>query len=167
MFKRDELKPRTRRPEKPNTDAISFFLVADGTDTKLVDALRAEAAKGGAEVKVVARKVGGARAADGTIIHADFQLAGGPSVLFDAAYVALSADGAAMMSKEAAAVGWVHDAFSHLMVIGATTDARPLLTAAGVVADERVLIGIRPADYLSKVAHGRIYDREANLRTQF
>lgn len=142
-------------------------LVADGTDAKLVDALKAAAAKGGAEVKVVAPKVGGVKAADGTLIRADFQLASGPSVLFDAAYVALSADGAAILSKEAAAVGWVHDAFSHLKVLGATTDARPLLTTAGVVADEGVLIGGQPADYLSKVAHGRIYNREASLRTQF
>ena len=142
-------------------------LVADGTDAKLVDALKDAAAKGGAAVKVVAPKVGGAKAADGTLIRADFQLAGGPSVLFDATYVALSADGAALLSKEAAAVGWVHDAFSHLKVLGATTDAQPLLTAAGVVADEGVLVGSKPKDYLDKVAHGRIYDREPKVRTQF
>ncbi len=142
-------------------------LVADGTDAGLVDALKAAAANGGAEVKVVAPKIGGAHAADGTLIRADFQLAGGSSVLFDATYVALSADGAAMLSKEAAAVGWVHDAFSHLKVIGATTEAQPLLTAAGVLADEGVLMSSKPTDYLNKVAHGRIYDREPKLRTQF
>ncbi len=142
-------------------------LVADGTDAKFIDTLKAAAAKGGAEVKVVAPKVVGAMAADGTLIRADFQLAGGPSVLFDATYVALSANGAALLSKEAAAVAWVHDSFSHLKVIGATADAQPLLTAAGVVADEGVLLDGKPADYLHKVANGRIYERESKVRTQF
>ncbi len=142
-------------------------LVADGTDAKLVDALKAAAVQGGAEVKVIAPKVGGAKAADGTLIRADFQLAGGSSVLFDAAYVALSADSAATLSKEAAAVTWVHDAFAHLKVLGATTDAQPLLTAAGVVADAGVLHHPTPKAYFEKVAHGRIYDREPSVRTQF
>jgi catalase len=38
----------------------------------------------GANLKIVAPKIGGAVASDGTIIEADFQLAGGSSVLFDA-----------------------------------------------------------------------------------
>ncbi len=142
-------------------------LVADGTDATLVDALKAAAAKGGAEVKVVAPKVGGAHGADGTLIRADFQLAGGPSVLFDAVYVALSSDGAAMLSKEAAAVAWVHDSFAHLKVLGATSDAQPLLTAAGIVVDAGVLTDAKPKTYLDKVATGRIYDREPSVRTQF
>ena len=118
-------------------------------------------------MKVVAPKVGGAKGSDGTLIRADFQLAGGPSVLFDAVYVALSADGAAMLSKEAAAVGWVHDSFAHLKVLGSTAAAQPLLTAAGVVADAGVLTDPKPKTYLDKVAHGRIYDREPSVRTQF
>ena len=116
---------------------------------------------------MVAPKVGGAHGADGTLIRADFQLAGGPSVLFDAVYVALSSDGAAMLSKEAAAVAWVHDSFAHLKVLGATSDAQTLLTAAGVVVDAGVLTDAKPKTYLDKVAHGRIYDREPTLRTQF
>ncbi len=142
-------------------------LVADGTDAKFVDALKAAAATGGAEVKVVAPKVGGAKGADGTLIRADFQLAGGPSVLFDAVYVALSSAGATLLSTEAAAVTWVHDAFSHLKVLGTTAASQPLLTAAGVVEDAGVLTDAKPKTYLDKVAHGRIYDREPSVRTQF
>ena len=143
------------------------ILVADGSDAELVDSFKAAAAKGGAEVKVVAPKVGGAKGADGTLIRADFQLAGGPSVLFDAVYVVLSAEGAKMLSTEAAAVGWVHDAYSHLKVLGATEAAQPLLAAAGVVPDDGVMLNAKPHDYLNKVALGRIYDREAKVRTQF
>lgn len=112
-----------------------------------------------------APKIGGATAADGTTIEADFQLAGGPSVLFDAVYVSLSDAGAKMLSTEAAAVAWVHDAFAHLKVIGAFTQSQSLLDAAGVIADRGVLPGKDVAAYLTAAANGWIYDTEPNVRT--
>jgi catalase len=140
-------------------------LVADGSDAKQVVMLKDAAHKLGAQVKIVAPRIGGAVAADGSTIEADFQLAGGPSVLFDAVFVALSAEGADLLSTEAAAVGWVHDAFSHLKVIGATSEAEPLLTAAGVVVDDGVLVGGSGSAYLDAAAQGRIYSREPSVRT--
>ena len=142
-------------------------LIADGTDAAEVLALERAVSQAGASLKLIAPKIGGAVASDGSILEADFQLAGGSSVLFDAVYVALSADGAALLSTEAAAVTWVHDAYSHLKVIGSTTDAQPLLDAGGVVSDGGVLLGIDPETYLNKVAAGRIYDRESSVRTLF
>ena len=142
-------------------------LVADGTDAAAVLALETEVSKAGAHVKIVAPKIGGAKAADGKILEADFQLAGGPSVLFDAVYVALSQEGAKLLSTEAAAVAWVHDAFAHLKVIGATADSQALLDAAGVVPDAGVLVGGSDAAYLDAAAKGRVYDREPSVRTVF
>ena len=169
------------RTDLPASDALSILkkmkpglktkligcLVADGTDADAVLALEAAIGKMGAEMKLVAPKIGGAVAADGRVLEADFQLAGGPSVLFDAVYVALSESGATMLSTEAAAVAWVHDAFAHLKVMGATTASQPLLDAAGVVPDAGVLVGSQDAAYLDRVAHGRIYDREPSVRTVF
>ncbi|MGI4827123.1 MAG: catalase [Janthinobacterium lividum] len=140
-------------------------LVADGTDASEVMALEAAAHKAGAHVKIVAPKVGGAVAADGRTIEADFQLAGGPSVLFDAVYVSVSAASATLLSTEAAAVAWVHDAFAHLKVIGSSAASQPLLKAAGVVVDAGVLTGGTPEAYLAAAANGRIYDREPSVRT--
>ncbi len=140
-------------------------LVADGTDAAEVLALETAAHRLGAHVKLVAPKIGGAVAADGKTLEADFQLAGGPSVLFDAVYVALSAEGASLLAKEAAAVAWVHDAFAHLKVIGASTASQPLLNAAGVVPDTGVLTGVKADAYLATAAQGRIYAREASVRT--
>ncbi len=140
-------------------------LVADGTDAAGVMALTKSAAKMGAKVMIVAPKIGGAVTADGKVLKADYQLAGGASVLFDAVYVALSEKGATMLSTEAAAVGWVHDAFSHLKVIGATDASQPLLTAAGVVPDAGVLVGGNAGSYLETAAAGRIFAREPNVRT--
>ena len=142
-------------------------LVADGTDAAEVMALKAAAKQMGAEVKIVAPKVGGAKTADGGMLEADFQLAGGASVLFDTVFVAVSKEGAAMLSKEAAAVGWVHDAFSHLKVIGASDGAKTLLDMAGVKPDAGVLVGSGAEAYLGTAAKGRIYDREPSVRTVY
>jgi catalase len=79
-------------------------LVANGTDAAEVLALETAAHKLGGHVKIIAPKIAGATAADGKVIEADFQLAGGPSVLFDTVYVALSEAGAELLSTEAAAV---------------------------------------------------------------
>ncbi len=169
------------RTDLPPSDALSIVkkmkpglatkvigcLVADGTDATDVVALKTAAHKLGAHVKIIAPKVGGAVAADGKIIEADFQLAGGSSVLFDAVYVSLSESAAKKLSKEAAAVAWVHDAFAHLKVIGASPAAQPLMEAAGVVKDAGVLTGGAPEAYLAVAANGRIYDREPMVRTTY
>jgi catalase len=167
------------RTDLPKSDALSIVkkmvpglatkvvgcLVADGSDAKAVMALQQAVIAAGATMKIVAPKIGGAVASDKTLIEADFQLAGGPSVLFDTVYVSLSKAGATLLSTEAAAVAWVHDAFAHLKVIGATASSAPLLDAAGVVADAGVVVSNKVDAYLSKAAQGRIWDREPSVRT--
>ncbi len=74
-------------------------LVADGSDAAVVKELAAAVAEAGGMLKSRWRRRSAAT------IEADFQLAGGPSVLFDAVVLALAADAAAMLAKEAAAVG--------------------------------------------------------------
>ncbi len=140
-------------------------LLADGTDANLIKALKTGAEKRNANFAVIAPKVGGALMSNGKLVEGDFQLAGGSSVLFDAVFVALSEDGVAMLLKEAAAVAWVHDAFSHCKVIGATEAARPLLDAAGVISDEGVLLGANAEEFLSRAAEGRVWQREPKVRT--
>ena len=145
-------------------------LVADGSDATIVASLTKAAAKQGCKVKVIAPKIGGATAKDGTVIPADFQLAGGPSVLFDCVFLALSSEGTATLLTEAAAVAFVHDGFAHLKVIGATPEAQPLLDKAGVSADEGVLIvnrGSTTSAFLERAALGRIWKREPAVRAIF
>ncbi|CAN5494125.1 catalase [soil metagenome] len=145
-------------------------LIADGTDAATVLARETAVTKAGAELKVIAPKIGGGVASDGTTVEADFQLAGGPSVLFDAVFIALSEDAANLLSTEAAAVAFVHDAFAHLKVIGATPGAAALLEAAGVIADEGVLTveeGKDASAFLKRAAQGRIWEREPSVRTVY
>ena len=79
---------------------------------------------------------------DGKPITADFQLAGGPSVLFDSVCLVVSAAGAPKLAGDAAAVSFVHDAFAHLKVIGHTPDAAVLLNKAGVPERENGIVVI-------------------------
>ncbi|NPD68990.1 catalase (plasmid) [Lichenicola cladoniae] len=142
-------------------------LVADGTDAVQVTALEAAAKAVGANFAVIAPKVGGAKSSDGGKIRADFQLAGGPSVLFDTVVLALSKEGAAMLAREAAAVAFVHDAFAHLKVIGHTDGAKYLMEKAGVVPDAGVVRLAKPEAFLAAASKGRIWDREPSVRSVF
>ena len=142
-------------------------LVADGTDPAFVAAARAEAKKRGATFKVIAPMVEGAMGANGSLLDADFQLAGGPSVLFDAVIIAASSAGSAMLTSQAAAVAFVHDAFAHLKVIGYTADAKALLDKAGVIADPGIVSvsGGSVSGFFAQAEKGRIWAREASVRS--
>ena len=150
-------------------------LVADGTDSAMVAALRQATVAAGADFKVVAPKIEGAVGAGGTIIPADMQLAGGPSVLFDAVVVIVAPAGGADLAAEAAAVAWVHDAFQHVKVIGFTAGAVPLLdkagaTTAGQPADAGVIAladGGSSSSFLGAASRGRVWPREPIVKKTY
>jgi len=142
-------------------------LVSEGADAGAVTALKTAVEAAGGQLKVVAPKVGGVTGADGKPIEADFQLAGGPSVLFDAVALVVGAKGAYALANEAAAVAFVHDAFAHLKVIGHTEAAAGLLKQAGVKDGDAgvVPLGQGAAERLvEKAKQGRIWDRESVVR---
>ena len=142
-------------------------LVTDGSDGALVQALKAAVEKAGAQFQVVAPKVGGAKVKGGATLAADHQLAGGPSIFFDAVVVAPSPEGAKALQSDAAAIDWVRDAFGHLKVIGVVDAARPLLERAGVTPDEGVVAIGGPKDvaaFITAAKNGRVWDREPSVR---
>ena len=143
-------------------------LVSDGADAALVHAIIAAGESAGAVAQIVAPRLGGVTLTDGSKLAAHHQLAGGPSVVFDTVAVVVSAEGAAKLVNEAAAVAWVHDAFQHLKVIGHSAEAQPLLDKAGVQPDVGVvaLAGDVQA-FIDAAAHGRIWDREPTVRTVY
>ncbi len=140
------------------------ILVADGSDGAAVEQLRKAALDAGAGVKIVAPKVGGVTLADGKLLPADGQLAGTPSVMFDAVAVVLSAEGAQMLCKESAAIDFVSNAFVHLKAIAASQEAQPLLDKANVVADAGVLGAGDPQAFIA-AAKTRQWQREPSVRT--
>lgn len=149
-------------------------LVADGSDPAIVSALRDAAKSAGADFKVVAPTVEGVAGAGEAVIPADMQLAGGPSVLFDAVVVAVSPAGGSELAGEAAAVAWVHDAFSHVKVIGYAPGAAPLLERAGAFkAGQPVDGGViaivdgGTSNFIGLASRGRVWAREPTVRKTY
>ncbi|WP_392354207.1 catalase [Brevundimonas sp. LF-1] len=140
-------------------------LVTDGADGAVVKAVQEAAKAAGAAVEIIAPKRGGAKLKDGSTLTADHQLAGAPSVLFDAVALVLSADGCEQLLTEGAAVDFAKDAFGHLKAIGHTPEAQPLLDKAGVEADAGVVDLSNGADGFIKPAATRQWDREPKVRT--
>ena len=116
-------------------------LVSDGVDADLLSALRAALDEEGAMLEIVAPRVGGVEASDGSWVEADEKVDGGPSVLFDAVALLTTPEGAAMLAKNPAARDFVADAWAHMKFIGHVQGAAPLLEKAGVQpgADEGML----------------------------
>ncbi len=137
------------------------ILVADGSDAAAVAKMTKAIEGAGARAVIVAPKVGGAKMSDGSLLKADAQLAGYPSVMADAVVIALSKEGTAMLLKEGAAVQFVMDAFAHLKAIAASDAAQPLLDKAGVEPDEGVM-GLD--DGFVTAAAKRYWNREPGVR---
>lgn len=107
-------------------------LVSDGANAELLKSLEAALKEEGALLEIIAPKVGGVAASDGSWIEAKQKVDGGPSVLYDAIALLLSHDGAQMLAKEPAARDFVADAFAHMKFIGYVEATTPLLEKAGV-----------------------------------
>ncbi|MET0814442.1 MAG: catalase [Pseudoxanthomonas sp.] len=139
------------------------ILIADGSDAGALKALKKAAMDAGASVKIIAPKVGGAKLSDGSKQPADGQLAGTPSVLFDAVAILLSAAAGKQLTAEAAAVDFVRDAFGHLKAIAADAGAQALLQKAGVEKDAGV-VDAKDSSGFIKAAKTRQWDREPKVR---
>ena len=139
------------------------ILIADGSDGAVIKNIKKAALDAGATVKIIAPKVGGAKLADGSKLEADGQLAGNPSVLFDAVAVILSDAGAQMLAVESAAIDFVRDAFGHLKAIAVDKGGRVLLKTANVGQDAGV-IDANDKDTFITAAKTRQWDREKSVR---
>jgi catalase len=140
------------------------ILIADGSDGAVVKKMKRAATDAGASVKIIAPKVGGVNLADGSIVAADGQLAGTPSVLFDGVAVILSDEGAKALSMESAAIDFVRDAFGHLKAIAVDKGGQALLNIANVGQDAGVVDANDQGTFIA-AAKTRQWDREKSVRT--
>jgi len=140
------------------------ILIADGSDGAAIKKIKKAAINAGASVKIIAPKVGGAKLADGSMLTADGQLAGTPSVLFDAVAVILSDEGAKALSREGAAIDFVRDAFGHLKAIAVDKGGHALLKIANVGQDAGV-VDTNDKDAFIAAAKTRLWAREKSVRT--
>ncbi|MBW4056005.1 MAG: catalase [Proteobacteria bacterium] len=140
------------------------ILIADGSDGAVIEKIKKAAIDAGATVKIVAPKVGGAKRADGSMLAAEGQLAGTPSVLFDAVAVILSDEGAKELSLECAAIDFVRDAFGHLKAIAVDKGGQTLLKAANVGRDAGIVDSNNTGAFIA-AAKTRQWEREKSVRT--
>ena len=144
-------------------------LVGNGTEAALFKALQTAIEDEGATMEVIALKVGGVQADDGTKIIAKHMIDGGPSVLFDAVALLLTEEAAELLAREAAARDFVADAYAHCKFISFTPGTVPLLTKAGVdpAADEGLIpLTDRKAigTYIEACRKLRLWARETSVK---
>lgn len=167
--------PVTDMPLSPATQIIGKMkdsldgrvvgiLIADGSDGAAIAAIKKAAIAAGANVKIVGPKVGLVKLVGGTLLEVDKQLAGAPSVIFDAIALILSDSGAKKLAAESAAIDFVRDAFGHLKAIGIDRGGAMLLKAANVSNDAGV-IDIKDQKQFIAAAKTRQWEREKSVRT--
>jgi catalase len=139
------------------------ILIAEGSDAAGINMIKTAVIEAGATVKIIAPKVGGTKLTDGSMLASDGQLAGTPSVLFDAIAVILSDEGAKILSTDAAAIDFVHEAFSHLKAIAVDNGGRMLLKMAKIEQDAGV-VSTSNKDAFITIAKTRQWDREKFVR---
>jgi catalase len=146
------------------------ILVSDGSDVSLLKALKAALDKAGATYEIIAPKVTGVEASDGSWIDADQMIDGGPSVLYDAVVLLPAAEAMDDLLQESAARDFVADAFAHCKFIGYVEPALPLFEKAGVATDdfdEGCVAIASPKDvrsFVTGLAKLRVWGREPNVK---
>ena len=125
------------------------ILTGANVDESLVNRIRKSVEKEGATVKRIAQRVGGV----------DAQLAGTPSVVFDAVAVIVGDDHGLTMDVDAQ--DFVRDAFRHLKAILVDKSGLQFLTANGIDPDAGVTHDIKA---FIEAAKTRQWDRESTLQ---
>ncbi|RXD85296.1 catalase HPII, partial [Xanthomonas perforans] len=94
---------------------------------------------------------------------ADGQLAGTPSVVFDAVAVLLSSEAAKLLTRESAALDFVSFAWAHLKAIAFDEGAQVLLKAGNVGKDAGVVPAADTKAFIT-AAKTRQWAREPKVR---
>ena len=144
-------------------------LVTDGVDAKCLKALTKAITKEKAVVEIIAPKVGGVTASDGSLVEAHHMIDGGPSVLFDAVALLTAHQGIDDLVQEATARDFVADAFQHCKFIGYDQSALPLLEKAGIAgALDEGTIGLTGdksiSDFVQEIGRLRVWAREPSVK---
>jgi catalase len=140
------------------------FLVSDGSNAAVIAALQKAVLAEGARVKLIAPKVGGVQLSDGSHLAVDGQLAGSPSVMFDAVAVVLSGAGAKALFNDAPALEFVRDAFAHLKAMALDDGGEALFKKAGLNRDAAVLSAADVSGFVL-AAKTRQWTRESSVRS--
>ncbi|MDN3923271.1 catalase [Roseateles violae] len=135
------------------------ILFDEGSDKKSIDKLKGQIEQAGGSVALIAPKIGPLELKGGSL-KADGQLAGSPSVMFDAVASILMPEQARKLSGQAACLQWFMDAYAHCKTIAHCEGSKLILEKAGIAPDE----GVVPIESLLSVGVSRHWEREASVR---
>lgn len=136
------------------------ILFDEGSNKEMIDTLVADIEKAGGTSFLVAPKIGPLKVKGGEL-KADGQLAGTPSVMFDAVVAILMPERAEKLAKDVGAVAWFADAWFHCKTIGACGGTRQhLLPKANIEPDDGI---VDPEDFM-KLGPIRHWHREPKVR---
>jgi catalase len=105
-------------------------LAADGFDAVSLAAMKKALTNAGAQVKIVAPRLGSLKGANGEDVKIDFSLLTASSVLFDAVYVPGGDESVAALKLEPEAIHFVNEAYKHCKAVAATGAGADLLRAS-------------------------------------
>lgn len=173
-----DLPPKAKAARKPVdlkiSDALSIqknakdtlkgrkigILFSNGSDKSAIDQLKAGIEKAGGTAFLVAPRIGEIPVKGG-VLKADGQLAGSPSILFDAVASSLMPEEADKLTRDSAAIQWFMDAYGHCKTIAHCQGSKALLGKANVESDA----GVIPLEEFLKTGARRHWDREPKVRS--
>lgn len=103
------------------------IVVSDGVNATLLKSLQTAIVNAGATFEVIAPRVGGVKASNGTNIEAQQRIDGAPSVLYDAVSLLLSEAGANELTTNPPLRDFISDAAVHKKFFAYTPEAQPLV----------------------------------------
>lgn len=141
------------------------FLVADGVSGKDVANMKADLEAAGAQVQLIAPKLGMIKADGGTDLEADQSFLTAASVLFDAVYVPAGKASAAVLVKEPAALHFINEAYKHCKAVAVNGEGIDVLKETYLQTESNepgLLINKSGKDFIDAIALHRFWEREAN-----
>jgi catalase len=141
-------------------------LVADGVDADELAALKKELTAQGAQVKVIAKRLGTVKASNGQDVPVDKSALTTDSIEYDGVFIPGGAASVATLKKDGKARHFVQEAYLHFKTVGASKDAEDMLTACeidpaapGVVAGSRAGAALAQA-FARALSKHRHWDRQ-------
>ncbi len=156
-------------------------LAADGFDGAGLAAMKKALTNAGAQVKLIAPRLGFLSDANGEEIKIDFSFLTASSVLFDAVYVPGGEQSAETLKGEADALHFVNEAYKHCKAIAATgagvevlrasypgalkevkaaSDGSKVFAEEGVVTGQDAQVGKAATEFIKAIAQHRHWSRE-------
>jgi catalase len=160
---RDDLEPSpalslvAKAPKTIKGRALAV-LVTESSDAKAVATLQRAVQKEGAQLKLIAPRIGPMKNG----ITPDMTIDGGPSCLFDAVVLLPGQADMPTLLLSASAINWLRDAFGHLKAIGFNAAAQPMFGKGGLAADAPGVVSVAKGfdGFIALARQHKIWDRD-------